>query len=195
MDQPHPLPPSRSDLPALPISEGVEFRHCPEYPGYCVGDNGSVWSCWKLGSRSHFSDRWRELTGARHSEGYRRVTLSRRKVFRSVLIHRLVLEAFVGPCPDGKECRHLDGDRENNRFVNLAWGTPIENMADMRLHGTRANQVGEQNHYAKLTKEQVEQIRELAREGVRQRGIAAKFGITQLAVSAIVTRKNWGNEQ
>jgi hypothetical protein len=51
-------------------------------------------------------------------------------------IHRLVLEAFVGPCPDGMQCRHLDGDRANNCLSNLAWGTPEENQRDRIRHGT-----------------------------------------------------------
>jgi len=44
-------------------------------------------------------------------------------------VHRLVLEAFVGPCPDGMECCHNDGDRTNNRLENLRWDTHKNNMA------------------------------------------------------------------
>jgi hypothetical protein len=49
-------------------------------------------------------------------------------------IHRLVLEAFVGPCPDGMWARHLNGDRNDSRLKNLAWGTPSENGADRAEH-------------------------------------------------------------
>jgi hypothetical protein len=51
-------------------------------------------------------------------------------------VHRLVLITFVGPCPEGQECRHLDGEAANNRRENLAWGTHAENMADQVRHGT-----------------------------------------------------------
>jgi hypothetical protein len=51
-------------------------------------------------------------------------------------VHRLVLEAFVGPCPDGCECRHLDGNSRNNALSNLAWGTSGENKLDEVRHGT-----------------------------------------------------------
>lgn len=68
---------------------------------------------------------------------YHNVTLVRspheRKAF---YVHRLVLEAFVGPCPIGEECRHLDGDKNNNRLDNLAWGTRLENAQDGIRHGT-----------------------------------------------------------
>lgn len=50
-------------------------------------------------------------------------------------IHRLVLEAFVGPCPPGLECCHNDGDRTNNRLENLRWDTRSANQLDAVVHG------------------------------------------------------------
>lgn len=55
-------------------------------------------------------------------------------------VHTLVLEAFVGPCPDGLEACHWDGDNTNNHLTNLRWDTHIANMADMTRHG-RQHQV------------------------------------------------------
>lgn len=51
-------------------------------------------------------------------------------------VHRLVLEAFVGPCPTEMEARHLNGDRMDNRLENLRWGTKSENAYDKIRHGT-----------------------------------------------------------
>jgi hypothetical protein len=48
--------------------------------------------------------------------------------------NHLVLEAFLGPRPEGMECRHLDGDRANCRLDNLRWGTHSENERDKRRH-------------------------------------------------------------
>ena len=50
-------------------------------------------------------------------------------------VHTLVLEAFVGPCPDGMMCRHLNGDGHDNRKSNLVWGTASENQRDRVVHG------------------------------------------------------------
>lgn len=61
-----------------------------------------------------------------------------RGLFRHALIHQLVLEAFVGLAPEGMECRHLDGDPDNNFLSNLAWGTRTENAQDSIRHGTKA---------------------------------------------------------
>lgn len=50
-------------------------------------------------------------------------------------VHHLVLEAFVGPRPDGAFGRHLDDDRENNHASNLRWGTRSDNTGDMVRNG------------------------------------------------------------
>lgn len=55
----------------------------------------------------------------------------------SRLIHRLVLEAFVGPRPDGMECCHGDGDPANNCLNNLRWDTRSANVLDDYKHGVR----------------------------------------------------------
>lgn len=70
------------------------------------------------------------------NKGYWFAKLSHGGVKKSFPIHRLVLEAFVGPRPAGMECRHLDGNKNNNRLYNLAWGTGEENRADQVRHGT-----------------------------------------------------------
>lgn len=57
----------------------------------------------------------------------------KREVF---YVHRLVLAVFKGPCPDGQEVRHLDGDPSNNSLNNLVYGTTSENRYDSVIHGT-----------------------------------------------------------
>jgi hypothetical protein len=68
------------------------------------------------------------------SSGYLSVPLSRdgRKV--QIAVHRLVLLAFVGPCPPGLEGCHGDGDKFNNCVSNLRWDTHSANMVDRISH-------------------------------------------------------------
>lgn len=47
---------------------------------------------------------------------------------RSFLVHRLVAEAFLGPCPEGLEVNHKDRNRQNNVLTNLEYTTRLENM-------------------------------------------------------------------
>lgn len=54
---------------------------------------------------------------------------------RKAKVHRLVLDAFLGPAPD-KVTRHLNGDPSDNRLQNLAYGTQGQNIRDQVAHGT-----------------------------------------------------------
>jgi hypothetical protein len=74
-----------------------------------------------------------------NKDGYEAVGLWLNRHPKTFFIHRLVLEAFVGPMPEGNVTRHLDGNCRNNHLSNLAYGTRLENSADMLRHGTWAN--------------------------------------------------------
>jgi hypothetical protein len=54
---------------------------------------------------------------------------------RNFRVHQLVMRAFSGECPPGQEVRHLNGRHEDNRRVNLAYGTRLENNLDTVRHG------------------------------------------------------------
>ena len=85
-----------------------------------------------------------------HSPGkYPQVGLfNRPKRTLTRMVHQLVAEAFIGPCPDGMEICHLDGDRSNNRLDNLRYDTRKNNHADKWKHGTMAR--GELCGHSKL---------------------------------------------
>ena len=89
-------------------------------------------------------------------------------------VHRLMLEAFVSPRPDGMECRHLDGNSLNNTLENLRWGTKAENETDKFLHGNRRR--------PPLTSEEVNDIRTSSK---KQQELADQYQITQSLVSRI----------
>lgn len=102
-----------------------------------------------------------------------------------IFVHRLVLMTFVGPLPPGQECRHLNGDRTDNRLSNLAWGTRIENMQDRKRHGT--DDAGERAPRAKLTNDQARKIRErYAAGGITQAALAAEYGLSTPGVTNII---------
>lgn len=72
--------------------------------------------------------------------GYLTVGLSKQGWQRTLRVHRLVLEAFVGPCPQGMEClHHPDPDKANNSLGNLRWGTRAENMEHQQADGSHYN--------------------------------------------------------
>ncbi len=132
------------------------------------------------------------------STGYPQVGLRRDGKAYTRHVHRLILETFIGPCPEGMECRHLDGDSVNNRLDNLKWGTHSENMQDSIRHGTHVvpRQRGELNGRAKLTADKVLLIRKIwedYRDHITQPELGAIFGIARNTVGYIINRKRWAH--
>lgn len=104
-------------------------------------------------------------------------------------VHRLVAEAFHGPCPEGLECAHQNGDRQDARAENLVWVNRVENARHRRLHGT--HRAGEAINFAKLTEQDVRQIRLLLKTGCTQRAIAGWFGISPSQITNIKLGRTW----
>lgn len=110
-----------------------EWRPVPGFPGYEVSSRGRVRSVSRIIAVVGQSPRVRQgqnLICRPGKVGYPTVVLGRGN---RRLVHRLVLEAFVGPCPPGMEACHNDGTRTNNHVDNLRWGTRQENVLD-RYH-------------------------------------------------------------
>lgn len=139
---------------------------------------------------SRLRDRWRKLRPFRDSRGRMKVTLSGSR--GNTMVHRIIAETFLGPRPTGAVVRHLNGDIEDNRAANLAYGTQQENVDDMLLHGTRC--FGERNPRSKLSEAEVRFIRGLAASGAFSfRQIARAFGMEHKAISNIASRRTWGH--
>ena len=108
-----------------------------------------------------------------------------------------VCAAFHGPRPSPQHVAcHNNGIRSDNRAINLRWATQKENIHDKYDHGTMG--FGEKNPFAKLTADDVREIRRLCAGGrygggANQRLIAAQYGVSQGCISAIVTRKVWAH--
>ena len=120
------------------------WKTIPTYPNYEVSDLGEVRRIGKA--------RLLKLTTKQGKHPYQRANLCINGKSKTCAVHRLVLQAFVGPCPDGYECLHLDDNPRNNKLENLKWGTTKEN------HST-INRKGEHNGRAKLTVKDVVFIR------------------------------------
>lgn len=124
---------------------------------------------------------------------YAYVNLSKQGIVCAVPVHRLVLEAFVGPCPDGMMCRHFpDRKTNNNRRTNLVWGTALENQRDRIFHGTnngwRRPRVLSLDEVKRIKKEYGKTTR-YKRGKVTQRGLAEKYGVSLSTINEAVTGK------
>lgn len=123
----------------------------------------------------------RMLKPTKKSNGYFHITLQGPSGPATLHVHRMVLEAFVGPCPEGMEALHKNDIQSDNRLENLRWGTHKENCVDRSIHG-KCQFV--------LTHDDAEQIR-YCRGRLRQVDVAKIYGVSQSTVSAIQLGKIW----
>lgn len=149
-----------------------------QIPGYLWRYEASNLGC----VREYRSMRLRKLSVM--SKGYLTASLDG-QTFR---VHRLVLLAFVGPCPPGHQAGHLNGDKTDCGLLNLRWVTPEENEAQKAKHGTKAE--GRRNGQVKLTEEAVREIRRRYRKGIR---LAEEFGVSNDLIRQVVKRKVWAH--
>ena len=164
------------------------YREIPGFPGYMAGDDGEIWS-FKAATKT-----WKKLKPTRSRKGYLNVELWKgRRPFR-FLVHRLVLETFVGPCPKGQIARHFpDRSPGNCRLENLQWGTRAENEEDKKIHGTAADRNGEKHPLAKLSLKDVAEIRQRHSNGETQKALAKEYRVKRSCISKIATGRRWKN--
>jgi hypothetical protein len=125
-------------------TEEERWRPVAGYEGfYEVSDQGAVKSVTRIIPRSGtvrtphpmvLNGRIRKPSA--NTSGHMVVSLSKIGKTHGKLVHRLVLEAFIGPCPDGMEGCHNNGDPSDNRLANLRWDTRSNNALDAVAHGT-----------------------------------------------------------
>jgi hypothetical protein len=122
--------------------------------------------------------------------GHLQVSLYKNNIRKNYSIHRLVLEAFVGPCPPGMEGCHNDGKPSNNYVGNLRWDTHKNNAKDSIKHGTFIK--GSKQGLAKLNDWKVRIIIRLIEDGyLIQQEIADIFNVTRQTISYIKRKKIW----
>lgn len=101
----------------LPVAKSIGL--------YSVSNIGNV--------RSHIGmSGGRILKPSLIGRGYYQVHLNIKTHVYDRLVHRLVAEAFIGPCPKGKEVNHKNGNRRDNRVENLEYVTHRENLLHAR---------------------------------------------------------------
>jgi len=145
---------------------------------------------WKKVDKRGPDECW-EWRGSVSSSGYGSIY-----VYGSAIrIHRFSYELHNGPIPEGEGyhgtcvCHTCD----NRRCVNpghLFLGTHAENMADMKRKGRQKDVAGEANPRAKLTPDDVENIRANAMNLPRQ-DIADLFGVSKSLVEKILAGAVW----
>jgi hypothetical protein len=158
----------------------------PGFPQYDVSDQGRI----RRRLRNVINlGRVKVRKLKQHKAGYPMVDLYEGGRARWCLVHRLVLEAFVGPCPPGHEACHNNGDPSDNRLSNLRWDTKKANQHDRRRHGTHLE--GEAHPMNKLSAEQVLDIRRASQAGASSSALAEGYGVHAAHIRSIVRGRSW----
>src|SRR3990170_1323459 len=103
-------------MPRKQDDDKMKLKHYWENGAYLVSDNGDVFGPEAPGLGGRYSRLQLGRIG-----GYPSVGVYIDHIRKTRLVHRMVLETFVGPCPDGMECAHEDGVRTNCNLSNLQW--------------------------------------------------------------------------
>jgi DNA-binding XRE family transcriptional regulator len=152
------------------------------YPDYLITKDGQVWS--------RISKRW--LKARDNYRGYLQIALGRKGIRK---IHQLVLETYVGLRPEGMECRHLNGNRKDNRLENLKWGTRSENMQDAVRHGTChpcLGKFGDRHHRSKISNKDRQKILKQYIEGLlSQRELGNLYNVSKHTIWCLTNGKTW----
>lgn len=123
------------------------------------------------------------------AKGYSCVSLCRNGKVSTMRISRMVLLAFVGsPASDLYQAAHLDVDKDNNHVSNLKWALREENASHKKLHGTEA--YGQKNGSAKLSDEQVIELRKKIVDGHSRKQLAIDYNVSKSCIDLIANGRS-----
>ncbi len=130
----------------------------------------------------------RELTGTRTLNGYCSVGICGKRFY----VHRLVAQTYLGPAPfEGATVNHKNGNKLDNHVDNLEWLSRADNARHQWANGLANVARGEQAGNAKLTEDDVREIRLLLASGDSHRTIARKYGISRGPIGRIARGQLW----
>ena len=157
------------------------FKQLEKFPMHAIDQNGTVMNIYKRNI----------LKEAHNVKGYPTVCLQNKT---TKPIHRLVAETFI-PNPDNKpQVNHIDGNKENNHVSNLEWVTNEENKQHavennlLKTEKNRLANTGSRNNGAKLTEEQVLDIRSRPYDLDK---LSKEFNVSKNTIWGIFARRNW----
>lgn len=178
------------------MESGIESEMWSYFPGwellYKVSTRGRVIRCARVVHVKRWGQREfraeypeREVGTHANKRGVKSLKFTRQGYTLTLNVAQAVMQTFVGPCPEGQEVCHEDGNPLNNCLRNLRYDTHRNNMKDQIKHGTRPT---------KLTEIQIKEIRHRAfinRHSARS--IAKEYGLNHATVLDIIHKRIWAH--
>ena len=157
------------------------WRPVPGYEGiYEVSNLGRVKGVDRIVRHNCGGDKFvsgKILSPLKLRNGYYQIALWSKGHRKVMLLHKIVLLAFKGECPQGLETMHLNSDRADNRLSNLLYGTHSENTIETIRLGRNGKQ--------RLNPSKVIAIRDRLQKGEKVKSIAKIYEVSERAISQI----------
>jgi hypothetical protein len=121
--------------------------------------------------------------------GYRQAMLQADRQRWYPTVHRLVAETFLPNADPALEVHHINGVKTDNRLENLKWVTKKQNQ--LHCVSMSEKRYGEQHCKAKLTNNQVIEIRVSTNKGIHDKVLASQYGVSHNAIYNIRLGRTW----
>lgn len=163
-----------------------------EFPNYDITQDGKVFSL-----NYNNTNEKRELVNKINKTGYAVVGITNSKGKRQFIgVHRLVAKAYLPTTDESLQVNHIDGDKLNNTVSNLEWCTAQHNIRhsfDTGLNtghksNVNGNYQGEDVVHAKLTENDVINIRSRYANGEKVNDLAKEYGLSSFAMNAAISK-------
>lgn len=174
------------------------WKEIPNSKYYSVSNYGRVkrlqhqkW-CKVNNSFSTFSEKILQVNYS-NTKHYGRVSINFTDGTKTICgIHRLVAICFLDNPLNLPQVNHKDGNKANNYMDNLEWCSATENMQH-RIHtlDIKPWKKGEESNFVKLTEEQVRQIPDLLKQGMKKCNIAKLFNVKNTTITEITSGRSW----
>ncbi|WP_152203604.1 HNH endonuclease [Georgenia thermotolerans] len=155
-----------------------------EYPEVIQGDERTAARFRKFVPTTDPSQCW-EWQSVRNPSGYGKFWLNG----RTDLAHRVSYKLHHGPIPPGIHVRHTCDNPPCVNPSHLLLGTGKDNARDALERGRYRR--GASNGRAKLTPQQVSEIRTGWHRGETQVSMARRFGVSRSAIQWVLNGQNW----
>ena len=159
------------------MSEQENWKPIEGFPGYEISDKGRIVSI-KTGKRVFMKQ-------GVSNKGYPFIRISHLNRKYVLRIHQLVLKTFGPPQPLNTTPDHINRIKNDNRIENLRWAT------DQEQHENKDFLTGERHPMAKLTEEQVIEIKRRLSEGVHPKEITKDYNVTVSGIYKIKEGRSW----
>lgn len=164
-----------------------EWRPIPGYPSYLASSYGRIMRIGPNGGSRVGSI----LSGVLNKDrGYVYVTLAENGNNSSRSVHRVIALAFFGPCPDGLQVNHKNGNKTDNRPDNLEYVTASENQQHAWDSGLRGP-----SPFSVLSPEDIPVVLDAyENQGRSAVDISGDYGVHEETIRRIIRGETWQRE-